>query len=179
VAAVGFELYCELLAEAVAELQGAVPEVAPSQVRVDAAVDAYVPASYVGLEAAKMDVHRRIALAATVDDLRELEAELQDRFGPLPEPVANLIGLQEARIALAPLGPVALSVRRDRVAIAGVEVGPLELRTLRERVPGLLYAGARRELSLRPNVGEPVIETARNLSAGIIEVRSEVGAAAR
>jgi transcription-repair coupling factor (superfamily II helicase) len=179
VAAVGFELYCELLAEAVAELQGAVAEVAPSQVRVDAAVDAYVPGAYVGLEAAKMDVHRRIALAATVDDLRELEAELQDRFGPLPEPVANLIGLQEARIALAPLGPVALSVRRDRVAISGVEVGPVELRTLRERVPGLLYAGARRELSLRPNVGEPVIETARNLCAGIIEVRSEVGAAAR
>src|SRR5262249_46899279 len=64
VAAVGSELYCELLAEAVADLQGQAPPAVASAVRVDAAVDAYVPSTYVGMEAAKMDVHRRIALAA-------------------------------------------------------------------------------------------------------------------
>ena len=64
VAAIGFELYCELLAEAVADLQGQAPPAVASAVRVDAAVDAYVPSTYVGMEAAKMDVHRRIALAA-------------------------------------------------------------------------------------------------------------------
>ena len=57
VAAVGFELYCELLAEAVAELQGA-PPVAARPVRVEAQVDAYVPADYVPLEAVKIDLHR-------------------------------------------------------------------------------------------------------------------------
>ncbi len=73
VAAVGFELYCELLAEAVADLQGQAPPAVASAVRVDAAVDAYIPSTYVGMEAAKMDVHRRIALAGSEDDLRELE----------------------------------------------------------------------------------------------------------
>src|SRR5207244_9742096 len=58
VAAVGFELYCELLAEAVAELQGA-PMAAAKPVRVEAQVDAYVPAAYVPLEAVKIDLHRR------------------------------------------------------------------------------------------------------------------------
>ena len=145
--------------------------------RVDAAVDAYVPSGYVGLEAAKMDVHRRIALAASVDDLRELEAELADRFGSPPEPVANLIGLQEARIVLAPLGAVAVSVRRDRVAVSGVVLGPSEARSLREHAPGSLYNAARREVALRVDGDATPIETARNLCAGIIEVRSEVGAA--
>src|SRR5436189_1677693 len=75
VAAVGFELYCELLAEAVAELQGRAPETV-RPVRLDAAVDAYVPADYIPLEAVKIDLHRRIALAAERSDLRELDAEL-------------------------------------------------------------------------------------------------------
>ena len=69
VAAVGFELYLELLGEAVAELSGTRRPVT-RPVRVDAAVDAYVPASYIAVEAAKIDLHRRIALAESEDELR-------------------------------------------------------------------------------------------------------------
>src|ERR1700759_4481470 len=73
VAAVGFELYCDLLTEAVAELSG--NRGAPMRpVLLDLALDAYVPADYVAYEAAKLDVHRRIALAETVDELRDLES---------------------------------------------------------------------------------------------------------
>src|SRR4051795_11868436 len=103
VAAVGFELYCELLAEAVAELQGATGALT-RPVRPPLALDAYVPADYVAYEAAKLDVHRRIALSEAVDELRDIEIELADRFGELPEPVENLILAQEARIKLAALG---------------------------------------------------------------------------
>ncbi len=171
VAAVGFELYCELLAEAVADLQGqAMPAVA-SAVRVDAAVDAYIPSTYVGMEAAKMDVHRRIALSGSEDDLRELESELADRFGAIPEPVANLIGIQAVRIALAPLGAVALSVRRDRIALSGLTLGADDIRGLRSAIPGLLYTVAKRELSLRVPEGRTAMEAATNLVAGIFEVR--------
>ena len=171
VAAVGFELYCELLAEAVADMQGqAMPAVA-SAVRVDAAVDAYIPSTYVGMEAAKMDVHRRIALSGSEDDLRELESELADRFGAIPEPVANLIGIQAVRIALAPLGAVALSVRRDRIALSGLTLGADDIRGLRSAIPGLLYTVAKRELSLRVPEGRTAMEAATNLVAGIFEVR--------
>src|SRR5207302_421387 len=61
VAALGFELYVELLGEAVAELAGQ-RRVAARPVRVDVRVDAYVPASYIGSEALKIDLHRRLAL---------------------------------------------------------------------------------------------------------------------
>ena len=83
VAALGFELYVEMLAEAVAELQGQ-RRLATRPVRVDARVDAYVPATYVASEALKIDIHRRLALAESDDELRELHAALEDRYGPVP-----------------------------------------------------------------------------------------------
>src|SRR5205823_6640769 len=103
IAALGFELYVELLGEAVAELAGERRTV-PRPVRVDARVDAYVPADYIGAEALKIDLHRRLALAESDDELRELRAATEDRYGPLPEPVENLFAIQEAKVKLARLG---------------------------------------------------------------------------
>jgi transcription-repair coupling factor (superfamily II helicase) len=172
VAAVGFELYCEMLAEAVAELQGLAAPVAAAPVRVDAQLDAFVPASYVGLEAAKIDVHRRIALAATEDDLRDLAVELADRFGPLPEPVENLMALQEARLVLAPLGSVALAVRRDRVAVSGVTLAADEMRALRSASPHALYSSAKREVTLRVGREESAMRAALDLVGSVVAARA-------
>ena len=55
----------------------------PRPIRIDARIDAYVPADYVESEALKIDLHRRLALAATEDELRELHASVEDRYGPL------------------------------------------------------------------------------------------------
>ena len=101
-----------------------------------------MPADYVGLESAKMDVHRRIALASTVDELRDVEAELVDRFGPLPDPVRNLVLLHEARIKLAALGADSLTVRGTRATVARITLGPADLRELRERHGRVLYNAA-------------------------------------
>src|SRR5205807_4516064 len=100
VAALGFELYVELLGEAVAELSGQ-RRVVARPVRVDARVDAYVPAAFIGSEALKIDLHRRLALSESEDELRELQAATEDRYGPLPEPVENLFLIQEAKLKLA------------------------------------------------------------------------------
>src|SRR5688500_20262796 len=81
VAAVGFELYVELLHEAVAELSGQ-RRMAARPVRVDARVDAYVPAAYIGSEALKIDLHRRLALTETDDEPRERHAATGGRLGP-------------------------------------------------------------------------------------------------
>src|SRR5436189_4501577 len=99
VAALGFELYVELLNEAVAELSGQRRPVA-RPVRVDARVDAYVPASYIGSEALKIDLHRRLALTESEDDLRELHAATEDRYGPLPEQDEDHYAIQEAKLML-------------------------------------------------------------------------------
>src|SRR5436190_157654 len=148
VAALGFELYVELLGEAVAELSGQRRPVA-RPVRVDARVDAYVPASYIGSEALKIDLHRRLALTESEDDLRELQAGTEDRYGPLPEPVENLFAIQEAKLKLARLGADYLVFRGCRATVGPVELGSGELRTLRGRVETAVYTTARREVSLR------------------------------
>ncbi len=148
VAALGFELYVEMLHEAVAELSGQ-RRVAVRPVRVDARVDAYVPASYVAAEALKIDLHRRIALAEDDDDLRELVQATEDRYGPLPEPVENLFAIQEAKLKLARLGADYLVYRGGRATIGPLALGSGELASLRSAVPTAIYSTSKREVSLR------------------------------
>jgi transcription-repair coupling factor (superfamily II helicase) len=148
VAAVGFELYVELLNEAVAELSGQRRAVA-RPVRVDARVDAYVPATYIASEALKIDLHRRLALTEDEDELRELEAATVDRFGPLPEPVEHLFAIQEAKLKLARLGADYLVFRGGRASVGPLVLGSGELRELRSRVDTAIYTSANREVTLR------------------------------
>ena len=148
VAALGFELYVEMLHEAVAELSGQ-RRLAARPVRVDARVDAYVPAGYISAEALKIDLHRRIALSETEDELHELRVSTEDRYGPVPEPVENLFAIQEAKLKLARLGADYLVFRGGRASIGPVVLGSTELRELRAQVETAVYSTGNREVTLR------------------------------
>ncbi len=123
VAALGFELYMQMLDEAVRESDPTHPadgeqgQELPEPVRLDINVNAYVPADYVPYEQAKIEVHRRVASALEVADVERLREELEDRFGPVPEPLANLLALQRARIKFGQAGAQAVSFRGDRLAV--------------------------------------------------------------
>jgi transcription-repair coupling factor (superfamily II helicase) len=148
VAALGFELYVEMLHEVVAELSGQ-RRFAARPVRVDARVDAFVPASYIASEALKIDLHRRLALVDDEDELRELQVATEDRYGPLPEPVENLFTIQLAKLRLALLGADYLVFRAGRAAVGPVVLGSGELRELRERIGTAVYTSAKREVTFR------------------------------
>jgi transcription-repair coupling factor (superfamily II helicase) len=148
VAALGFELYVELLGEAVAELSGE-RRPAARPVRVDATVNAYVPATYIEAEALKIDLHRRLALTDSEDELRELRAATEDRYGPLPEPVENLFTIQESKLKLARVGADYLVFRGGKTTVGPLLLGSDELRALRAEVDTAVYTSARREVSLR------------------------------
>ncbi len=179
VAAIGFELYCELLAEAVAELQG--ESLPPTRaVRVDAHVDAYVPAEYVPLEAVKVDLHRRVALATDRSSLRELVAELTDRFGPVPQPVANLIAIQEARLVAAELGANSVSLRGGKFTVGPIRLSSSEVRALRDAHADALYTVAKNEVSVRVapiNSTSPVpMMVGLEILDAIVEIRRALAA---
>ena len=150
VAALGFELYMQMLDEAVREMDpeedGAEP---PEPVRLDINVDAYVPADYIPYEQAKVDVHRRIAGARENSELVELRTELEDRFGEIPEPLENLITLQQARIKLGRAGATAVSFKQGRLAVTPIDLDAATARRLRELLPGANYEAGRSQLSLR------------------------------
>jgi transcription-repair coupling factor (superfamily II helicase) len=167
VAAVGFELYVELLNEAVAEMQGQ-KRTAARPVRVDARVDAYVPAAYVDSEALRIDVHRRLALAETEDELRELQLSLEDRFGPLPEPVENLFRIQEAKIKVALLGADYLVFQGGKATVGRLVLGSGELRELRDRAKTAIYASSSQEVSMR---GQEELGQAVALVDAILDAR--------
>ncbi|HEV3323602.1 MAG TPA: transcription-repair coupling factor [Solirubrobacteraceae bacterium] len=151
VAALGFELYMQMLDEAV---QAAGPtegedEELPEPVRLDVNVDAYVPPDYVPYEQAKIEIHRRVAGALEVADVERLREELEDRFGPVPEPLANLLALQRARIKLGQAGARAVSFRGDRLAVTPIDLDSARARRLREQLPEALYESGKSQVSVR------------------------------
>jgi transcription-repair coupling factor (superfamily II helicase) len=147
IAAVGFEMYLSMLHEATAQLQGDDAGV-DKMPRVDIGIDAHVPASFMGYEAARVDLHRRIASAKRLEDLAELRVELADRFGEVPQAVDNLIFLGEVRVTLQALGADGFTVKADKVTVVGLELPPGSRERLRQRDRRYVYAPLQGQLSL-------------------------------
>ena len=145
VAAVGFELYVEMLEEAFAMRAGEPPQ---REVRLDVPVSAHIPADYVPFEAAKIDLHRRIALADDVAALDRITAELEDRFGEPPPPVVALVRLQRFRVALRGLEVTQLAVRGQRIAAAPVLLSAAQVGALRAHDGRIQYSPSELTISV-------------------------------
>ena len=116
--------------------------------RIDVDVDAYVPSDYIPFEAAKIDVHRRVAAAREPGELRALREELEDRFGPLPGSVANLLDLQRVRIVLGEAGARSVEFRAGRLRIFPVELDSDRVTVLNERLPEAIYQWRERTIAV-------------------------------
>lgn len=124
VAAVGYDLYVEMVADAVAELEtGVAPEPEPAQVRIELPVDAHLPTEYVADQAARLEAYRRLAAAqatAAVDDVR---AEWVDRYGSLPHNAERLVDVARLRVEALRVGLEEVVAMRDEVKLAPVQLG--------------------------------------------------------
>ena len=108
-AAVGFELYCQILAEEVERLQPSgpvAPEQAPRQdsPALDLPVSAYIPEDYISSPATRIAFYRKLAGATALEDLDGVADELKDRFGPLATPLRELLYVARVRIRAAAAG---------------------------------------------------------------------------
>src|SRR6476620_2819965 len=83
------------------------------------------------------------------DELRELQAATEARFGPLPEPFENLFMIQEAKLKLARAGADYLVFRGGRVSVGPLVLGSEDLRSLRSEVETAVYNSGNREVTLR------------------------------
>jgi transcription-repair coupling factor (superfamily II helicase) len=175
VAAVGFELYCQMIDEAVAESRaaGEGAEEAAEPLRFDVPVDAYLPASFIPFEAAKIDVHRRVAAAAAPGELRAIRDELSDRFGPLPQAAENLLALQRARIELRLAGARSVELRGGRLSVVGVELDSEQASALREGLEGARYEWRERTASIQvPPEAEARLAAVLAMAAALREAKS-------
>jgi transcription-repair coupling factor (superfamily II helicase) len=98
VEAVGFELYCRMLAEAVEALKGETHRRMPL-ITIDLPLPAFLPDEYIERAARRMEVYRRMVEAREAGELDALQAEVRDRYGPEPVPVVNLFGIARLRLA--------------------------------------------------------------------------------
>ena len=97
IASVGFELYSQMLKEAIEELQGKEEKEKSVEPEIELKVDAYLPAEYIRDEKQKIEIYKKIRSVRTLEEARDLEEEIEDRFGDLPEPVINLLRVARIR----------------------------------------------------------------------------------
>ncbi|MFY9718272.1 MAG: transcription-repair coupling factor, partial [Candidatus Cybelea sp.] len=111
IASVGFDTYCELLAQAIAERRGGPGALEERQEAViDVKIDAFIPNDYIGQVSQKIAIYQQLAKARSQDEVAEVAAGVRDRFGPFPEPLKNLVALCELRA-------IALRKRVTRVVV--------------------------------------------------------------
>ncbi len=157
-AAVGYELYCQLLEEAVRELKG--ESVKPRvETTLRLLLDAYIPDTYLGDHDHKLGIYKRLSSMSKLEEVEELKLELRDRFGKLPLPTSNLLEVMGVRI-------IASDVGIEKVAVRD---GELELTFARGREPSReiveslvrasgaplrFYMGERFSLRAKPDKGD-------------------------
>ena len=125
ISAVGFELYSELVAEAVSELEGNEPIAKPQrEVRIDLPVDAHLPDSYIEDQELRLEAYRRLATTTTQEEVDDVGAEWEDRFGPLPEAALSLIELARLRVDALKLDLEEIVKLRHEIRLGPVDLKP-------------------------------------------------------
>lgn len=125
IAAVGFDLYAELVAEAVGEMEGREPlPQGPPEVRIDLPVDAHIPDSYVEDQELRLEAYRRLAAAVDDEGVDDVVAEWVDRFGQLPDEAQSLIGLARLRVAAIAAGLEEIVKLRNEIKLGPVDLKP-------------------------------------------------------
>lgn len=137
IAAVGFDLYAELVAEAVSELEGRpVEDQSPPEVRIDLPVDAHVPESYIADQELRLEAYRRLASTTTTDEVDDVVAEWNDRFGALPPEAESLISLARLRVEAIRVGLEEIVKLRNEIRLGPVDLRPSQEVRLQRLAPG-------------------------------------------
>jgi transcription-repair coupling factor (superfamily II helicase) len=123
IAAVGYDLYCQMVTEAVGEMKGE-PVREPSEIRLDVPTTANLPKDYIAKEELRLEAYRRLAQVTTPAEVDDIRDEWLDRYGPLPAPAEALLDVALLRAECHRLGLNELSISTSQARI-----GPLDLRT--------------------------------------------------
>ncbi|MGA0185825.1 MAG: DEAD/DEAH box helicase, partial [Ilumatobacteraceae bacterium] len=122
IAAVGYDLYCQLVTEAVAEMKGEeVPPVIP-ELKLDVPSDAFLPTDYVPREESRLDAYRRLAGVTSHADVDDIEREWLDRYGKLPAPAEALLRVGRLRAECRRVGLREVVVENGRARMSPVSL---------------------------------------------------------
>ena len=138
IAAVGYDLYSQMVIEAVSELKGETPK-EPAEIKIEVPVDANVPHDYIAKEPLRLDAYRRLAVVTSQADVDDIENEWIDRYGPVPDRAKALLSVARLRAECVRIGLRDVTVTKATGAAAGMMPGamtarlsPVDLKTSQE-----------------------------------------------
>ena len=175
---VGYDLYCKMLNDAINTLKGNKP-MDDFETKVDLTVDAFVPPSYIKNEALKMDIYKRIAGIETMEEYEDMQDELLDRFGDIPNQVENLLQIVLLKNAAHQAYVTEISGNKNRIKLTMWKDAEVDV----ERIPILVreYKGRLKFMPKdepyfifepKPGTGT-VIENARKLVESLSTLKDE------
>jgi transcription-repair coupling factor (superfamily II helicase) len=165
IAAVGFDLYCQMVTEAVGELTGEVPP-EPVEITIDLPVDAHLPRDYVARDDVRMEAYRRLAAVTDPADVDDVRAEWSDRYGPPPPPAEALLDAARLRAECVRTGVRSIVVGGGAARIRGLQLRDSQKVRLNRLAPGSKVSSVEVLVPLR--VGAP--ETAAVLTDLLAEL---------
>ena len=170
IAAVGYDLYCQLVTEAVAEMKGETPKI-QVELKIDVPITAFLPNDYVAKEELRLDAYRRLVAVRTHADVQDIEAEWQDRFGELPEPAKSLLMVGSLRAECHRIGLREIIVSDNRAKLSPITLKASESMRLVRLSPSATYREQSNDLSIAIPRGQ---EPASYLVAFMQELVEEV-----
>jgi transcription-repair coupling factor (superfamily II helicase) len=154
ISAIGFDLYCRLLAQAVREVKGEAPRrvldevtayIQPleSTVQISLPLAAYLPDSYIPEDEVRLELYRRFAGLTTLEGIESLEAELVDRFGALPEAVSNLFYQVRVKVLGLQAGVQAVAQEDEQLVVRADSLASMDRTELQRRLKGTARVSVR------------------------------------
>jgi transcription-repair coupling factor (superfamily II helicase) len=138
IAAVGYDLYCQMVTEAVSEMKGE-RTVEVAEIKVDISIDAHLPDDYVPSEDLRLEAYRRLATVRTEQELADIENEWRDRFGPLPTPAQSLIAVGALRVDCIRIGITEIVTNGNEARISPIQLRASQTMALRRLAPGATF----------------------------------------
>jgi transcription-repair coupling factor (superfamily II helicase) len=169
ISAVGFDLFAQMLMEAVSEARGE-PEVAHPEIRVDLPVPAFMPEEYVPDVDERVRYYRRLAGAPTIEGVEVVASELAEKYGMPPEATRNLIDIARIKSRAADLGITSISLSRHRLMVSPVRLDDEQKGQLASL--GTIYLERKKELSFPVGYGESVTGATLGLLSAIYSRQS-------
>ena len=145
IAAVGYDLYCQMVTEAVAEMKGE-PIRPPAEIKLDVPTDAFLPADFVAKEELRLEAYRRLAAVTTPAEVADIRAEWEDRYGPLPAPAEALLMVGSLRAECHRLGLTDIMISSDQARMAPIDLKLSQTTRLRRLSRDAIYKEDARQL---------------------------------
>ncbi len=155
IAAVGYDLYVQMVSEAVAELKGEERR-EPAEIKLDLPLDANLPTDYVAKEEMRLEAYRRLAAVTTHEEVYDIEAEWLDRYGPVPTPAKALLEVAHLRAECARTGVREVAVARDVARLAPLTLMASQTIRVQRLYPKAVY---------KADLGQVVLPLPRGASA--------------